>query len=419
MKNKNNFITFYTSDLFFYESNELLSKKGLIRSKYEYGNNNILLYYLNKYNPIKKNYKNNLFKYQKVYMFPNASFYFRKDILYNHYYIMKKLFYNNFDYIPETYCYPKEKNIIEKKFKDYVLNISDLWILKPSNWYGGNGISFLRTIKNITLKEFVLSKYIQDIHLINSKKYDLRFNVLISGLKPLRIYFYKEGLVRIASEIFSLNINSIKNKFIHLTNTDVNKFNKNFIKPNNSYSKKANTWNIFMYKTFLKENNIDWKFIKFKIEDIIIKSIISVYHNLTLEIEKNNLNEQNYFEILGFDILITNDFVPKLIEINFALELVVYNDLERPIKHHLFIEALNLIGIVPFSRNNKESLNSHLKFNSNINEKINNALCELEGPKGNYELIFPKKENINIYKKYFLNNSEENKKFWKNIQSPL
>ena len=295
---------------------------------------------------------------------------------------MKKLFYNDFDYIPETYCYPKEKNIIEKKFKDYVLNISDLWILKPSNWYGGNGISFLRTIKNITLKEFVLSKYIQDIHLINSKKYDLRFNVLISGLKPLRIYFYKEGLVRIASEIFSLNINSIKNKFIHLTNTDVNKFNKNFIKPNNSYSKKANTWNIFMYKTFLKENNIDWKFIKFKIEDIIIKSIISVYHNLTLEIEKNNLNEQNYFEILGFDILI-------------------------------------LIGIVPFSRNNKESLNSHLKFNSNINEKINNALCELEGPKGNYELIFPKKENINIYKKYFLNNSEENKKFWKNIQSPL
>ena len=87
----------------------------------------------------------------------------RKDILYRNYYEMKKLFFIDFDYIPETYCYPKEKYLIEKKFNDYKLNISDLWILKPSNWYGGNGISFLRTIKNITLKEFVLSKYIQDI----------------------------------------------------------------------------------------------------------------------------------------------------------------------------------------------------------------------------------------------------------------
>lgn len=419
MKNKLNFITFYTSDLFFLEYNELLSKKGLIRSKYKYGNNNILLYYMNKYNPFQKIYNNNLFKYQKVYMFPNASFYFRKDILYRNYYEMKKLFFIDFDYIPETYCYPKEKYLIEKKFNDYKLNISDLWILKPSNWYGGNGISFLITIKNITMKEFVLSKYIQNLSLINGKKYDLRLYVLISGLKPLRIYLYKEGLVRIASEIFSINTNSIKNKFIHLTNTDVNKLNKNYIRPNNSYNQKANIWNIFMYKKFLKENNIDWNTIKEKIKDIIIKSMISVYYNLTLEIEKNNLNDQNYFEILGFDILITNDFVPKLIEINFAPELAVHNDLDKPIKYNLFIEALDLIGIVPFSRNINESLNYRLKLNSDIDEKVNNALCELERPKGRYELIFPIKENIDIYTKYFLNNSKENIKFWNNIKSPV
>ena len=235
----------------------------------------------------------------------------------------------------------------------------------------------------------------------------------------MRIYLYKEGLVRIASEIFSINTNSIKNKFIHLTNTDVNKLNKNYIRPNNSYNQKANIWNIFMYKKFLKENNIDWNTIKEKIKDIIIKSMISVYYNLTLEIEKNNLNDQNYFEILGFDILITNDFVPKLIEINFAPELAVHNDLDKPIKYNLFIEALDLIGIVPFSRNINESLNYRLKLNSDIDEKVNNALCELERPKGRYELIFPIKENIDIYTKYFLNNSKENIKFWNNIKSPV
>ena len=115
---------------------------------------------------------------------------------------------------------------------------------------------------------------------------------------------------------------------------------------------------------------------------------------------------------MGFDVLITDDFIPKLIEINFRPDLRIYNKLEQPIKYNLFIDTLNLIGIIPFSRVYDQPVDKKVKFNDNIKEKITNAFCEIQRPKGGYELIFPTKENIRDYKKYFLINYEENVKFW-------
>ena len=416
LKDKNYFLTFFLNEEHIMEYKEILENHSFIRSRYEYGTHNLFLCYKKKnYSKEKKYNDYNLYKYQKVYRYLDADNYFKKDTLYRSYYSMKKLFFEDFDYMPETYCYPDEKIIIENRFKDYKFNLSDLWLIKPANLDSGRGITFLSSIKNINMTEFIISKYIRNINLINDKKYDLRLYVLITGLKPLRIYFYKEGLVRIAAEKFFLNESSINNKFIHLTNTAINKFSKNFIKPNNSQNRNSNTWNIFMYKNFLKEKNIEWDIVKEKIKDIIIKSIISVHQNLIEENERKKVDDQSFYDILGFDIIITDDFIPKLIEINFSPDLKIYNSLQKPIKSNLIIDTLNLIGITPFSRRTYKTLNPKINFHSDIDENINNALCELERPKGDFEMIFPKKENINKYKKYFFNNSKENIEFWNKI----
>ena len=56
--------------------------------------------------------------------------------------------------------------------------------------------------------------------------------------------------------------------------------------------------------------------------------------------------------------------------------------------------------------------------NFNVEDNVNNALCELTRPRGDYELIFPLKSNINTYKKYFRNiNTKENELFWEKIQN--
>jgi len=51
--------------------------------------------------------------------------------------------------------------------------------------------------------------------------------VLITGFEPLRIYIYKEGLTRFASEQYSSGHKF--NAYSHLTNYSINKKNVNFV----------------------------------------------------------------------------------------------------------------------------------------------------------------------------------------------
>ena len=328
---------------------------------------------------------------------------------------MKKEFDEDFNYMPETYYYPKDKKIIERKFDNYILNSDNLWLIKPTNKDGGKGISIFHSLKDIQMDEFIITKYIMNIDLIKNKKYDLRLYVFISGVKPLRIYFNKQGLVRIASQEYSLNINKIGNKYIHLTNTDINKKNKNYAYPKDFNDENANIWNLNTYKNYLNKKNKDWNYLYNKIIDIIIKSIISVQQKIIDKINQFNLRDNNFYNLLGFDILITNKFEPILLEINYSPCMNIYDNVDKSIKTNLFVDILNIVGIYPFSKKTFKRFDKEYKFKNNIDESINNALCELTRPRGDLELIFPLKENILKYKKYFNEISEENTIFWKKL----
>jgi len=96
--------------------------------------------------------------------------------------------------------------------------------------------------------------------------------------------------------------------------------------------------------------------------------------------------------------------------------MTIYNKIDKYIKTNLFIDTLNLIGIVPFSHiNNFNTFYKEFNFKNKIDEEVNNAYCEFRRPRGDYQLIFPLKTNINIYKKYFINNNQENIKLWEII----
>jgi len=50
----------------------------------------------------------------------------------------------------------------------------------------------------------VVSSYIKNPFLINELKIDLRVYVAVTCINPLRIFIYKEGLVRFATEKYTL-----------------------------------------------------------------------------------------------------------------------------------------------------------------------------------------------------------------------
>ena len=82
-------------------------------------------------------------------------------------------------------------------------------MVKPTLGSLGLDISILTNFSDIKLKQFLLTKYLYNPHLIRWYKYDLRFHGLISTIKPLKLYLYNEGLLRLASEKYNFSMTVI------------------------------------------------------------------------------------------------------------------------------------------------------------------------------------------------------------------
>ena len=78
----------------------------------------------------------------------------------------------------------------------------------------------------------MVSQYIEHPLLIDGLKFDLRIYVAITCFNPLRIYMYKEGLVRFATQKY--NGSGKGSRFMYLTNYSVNKYSEGFIENNNA-----------------------------------------------------------------------------------------------------------------------------------------------------------------------------------------
>ena len=98
---------------------------------------------------INSKFKKNLFHYilndyQKVNRFLNYEDYASKSQLYINYKNFEERFPSDYDYMLETYSFPEEKIIIEKKFKNYILKSNDdVWLIKPPLGSLGSNISMI------------------------------------------------------------------------------------------------------------------------------------------------------------------------------------------------------------------------------------------------------------------------------------
>ena len=58
----------------------------------------------------------------------------------------------------------------------------------------------------------------------------MRIYIVCTGFEPLKVYFYPEGLVRLATQPYSTAKGNIKKRFIHLTNFSIQKKAENYKK---------------------------------------------------------------------------------------------------------------------------------------------------------------------------------------------
>ena len=108
-----------------------------------------------------------------------------------------------------------------------------MWIVKPTCSSQGKGIFILDKLQYVPRHEAcVISRYIDNPLLLYGHKFDLRIYVVVTCYDPLRVYVYREGLVRFATEKY-VSAENGKNEegsvYAHLTNYSINKKNENYV----------------------------------------------------------------------------------------------------------------------------------------------------------------------------------------------
>jgi tubulin polyglutamylase TTLL5 len=91
---------------------------------------------------------------------------------------------------------------------------------------------------------------------------------------------------------------------------------------------------------------IDHELVFLKIEDIIIKTIISGENVINNATEMFVPYPGNCFELLGFDILIDDNLEPWLLEVNLSPSLNCDSPLDQKIKSNLIADLFNLAGML-------------------------------------------------------------------------
>ena len=334
-------------------------------------------------------------EYQKINHFPSSYEITRKDKLcLNVLKMQEKFGKRNYFIIPDTFLLPDE-------FADFFAEFHQvkssegrkpLWIVKPNNGSQGKGIYLIDDINDIDLDEScIISKYIPNPLLINGHKFDLRIYVLITSFDPLRVYVFKEGLTRFATEEYTTSTNK-KSRYIHLTNYSINKKNDNW--RTNEDAERDDfgfKWSVTALCKHLEQIGIDMNLLWSKIYDVIIKTLICAEHPVITSMKRNCSYRTNCFEILGFDIILDSDLKPWLLEVNLSPSLSSDSPLDFIIKSNLVADALNLVGIMKFDRR-RESMN-----------KMRNRMRGMYKGKGGYT---SKSGSINM-KGLFTDDNEE------------
>jgi len=69
----------------------------------------------------------------------------------------------------------------------------------------------------------------QKPYLIDGLKFDMRIYCLVYGIDPLRVFVFREGLARFATEKYvEPNDKNLNNLHMHLTNYAINRYAENF-----------------------------------------------------------------------------------------------------------------------------------------------------------------------------------------------
>lgn len=180
-------------------------------------------------------------------------------------------------------------------------------------------------------------------YLVDGYKFDLRIYVMITSWDPLQIFIYKEGMARFATEKYENDGGgNYQNVYMHLTNYAINKLNEKFsvTEDVNSDSGYKRMQSVVFNR--MKREGVDVEKLESHIEDIIVKTLISIQPELVHNyrtLQPSDFESSMWFEILGFDIFIDKYAKPWLLEVNLAPSFNEDSAIDRELKYNLLLDS--------------------------------------------------------------------------------
>ncbi|KAM9837877.1 tubulin polyglutamylase ttll6 [Aulostomus maculatus] len=352
--------------------------------------------------------------YQKINHFPGMIEICRKDLLARNMNRMRKLFPKDYNIFPQTWCLPADYSDFQtftraKKYKTY--------ICKPDTGSQGKGIFITKSSRNIQSGEHMICQvYISRPLIIDGYKFDLRIYVLVTSCDPFSIFMFKEGLARFCTTKYTEPKNTnVEDVCMHLTNYSINKHSENFVRDDDTGSKRK----LSTLTKHLESNCWNTEKMWSDIEDMIIKTLISAnsilkhnYHTCF----PNHTASSACFEILGFDVLLDHRLRPWLLEVNQSPSFTTDSPLDREVKDALLYDTLVLINLSTCNRRKitkeerrrvNERLQQNLSRQARSEELRQSQVTLLEQMEryeakhlGGFKKIFPR-EGAEKYDKYF------------------
>ncbi|XP_055639661.1 tubulin polyglutamylase TTLL13-like isoform X2 [Toxorhynchites rutilus septentrionalis] len=286
-------------------------------------------------------------RFQKINHFPGMFEICRKDLLARNLSRMMKMFPTEYQIFPKTWVFPAD---LGEAIAYSRTHRSKTYILKPDQGSQGRGIFLTKNLKEINPRDRMICQvYIHRPLLIDGYKFDLRVYTLVTSTDPLRIFVYKEGLARFATNKYREPcITNTSNNFMHLTNYSVNKYSRCFSNDDEAGSKRR----FATLNRILTSEGYDIAELWSNIDDVIVKTILSAWqvlrHTYQASFPTHDII-QACFEILGFDILIDHRLKPYILEVNHSPSFHTDEAIDREIKEALIHDTfvmLNLNGEV-------------------------------------------------------------------------
>ncbi|MCL7940260.1 hypothetical protein M8009_08090 [Halomonas sp. ATCH28] len=243
-------------------------------------------------------------------------------------------------FFPRAYVMPDDYHALQEAAQ---ADPGQRWILKPTNASKGKGVRVLKDVAEAPLaQDWLVQEYLANPHTIRGHKYVLRLYVLISSLEPLRVYLYRQGFAKLASEPWDPE--DADNPYSQLTNPDINALNSRAEVP-------VEFIDLDRYRQWLRDQGHDDATLFARIEDLVALTAISAVDAMRLRTAEAGADPRGCYELLGLDCLVDDTLKPWILECNLSPSLGICaapesgGRVEEAVKGGLVHDMVSLVDI--------------------------------------------------------------------------